>query len=91
MPADAERSDVVPTSGEINHLTRGSVELCQPHHLPLFFYFTRGCCRYSNTMGFHSNVWCQLQGKALEGEAENNRGLMKKGSVWCFLCGHLEV
>lgn len=52
-PTDAERMNVMPTSGEINHLTCGTAEPCQPYHLPPF---PRAHCRYSNTIGLHGNT-----------------------------------
>lgn len=50
---DAERMNVMPTSGEINHLTCGTAEPCQPYHLPPF---PRAHCRYSNTIGLQGNA-----------------------------------
>lgn len=49
---DAERMNVVPTSEEINHLTCGTAEPCQPYHLPPL---PRAHCRYSN-IGLHGNA-----------------------------------
>lgn len=57
---DAERMNVMPTSGEINHLTCGTAEPCQPYHLPPF---PRAHCRYSNTIGRHSNAGWRQQGR----------------------------
>lgn len=53
LSTDAERMNVMPTSGEINQLTCGTAEPCQPDHLPPF---PRAHCRYRNTTGLHSNA-----------------------------------
>lgn len=43
----------MPTSWEINHLTCGTAEPCQPYHLPLLL---RAHCRYSYAIRLHGNV-----------------------------------
>lgn len=86
---DAERMNVMPTSGEINHLTCGTAEPCQPYHLPPF---PRAHCRYSNTIGLHSNARVATARErhftVAEGrlwQKKNGGGLMRNESV-LFCC-----
>lgn len=78
---DAERMNVMPTSGEINHLTCGTAEPCQPYHLPPF---PRAHCRYSNTIGLHSNARVATARERHFTVAEGRLWQKKNGGgVWC--------